>query len=1026
MDKEVWILNNDEMWRLGVLVEKNNEKCRVKVNDEYYDVDKDSIMPKAYEDLTTVEDLIRLSHLHEPSILDTLVKKYNIDRIYTNTGPVLIAINPFHNLDIYNDKQLEKYNQKLLPEESHVYLVAASALKDMRDFNRSQTILASGESGSGKTVTTKHLLHFLTWESNNTSSLENKILESTPLMESFGNAKTIRNDNSSRFGKFIKVFLNDDGDIQGTTIETYLLEKIRVIEQNPGERNFHIFYQLLDSDIAHKYNLKTVEDYDILSNKDNDSIKLVFEKEVKKLDEVIESFKTLNFGLDEIDNILKIIALILNLGNIKVDKEGVIKTEYTDEVCNITGWTLEQLNDFVCHEVIKVGIEQIKKNLTLEKSVLKLHTFMQVLYETLFKWITMKINHELSQKDCSEYKFIGILDIFGFEIFKRNSLEQFHINYTNEYLQQIFNKTIFKKEQEEYQAEKIDWSFVEYIDNIERLNAIHGKESIFTYLDQECIVPKGTDKALLSKLTNLENEYVEFTKLGVPRGEFKFNHYAGEVTYNVNGFCHKNKFHLNDDLFQLISDSNCEFLHEIFRHQSNKVKGKGKSLMKITISSTFKEQLKDLVTTIESTRSHFVRCIKPNDKNRPNDIDIRKVMLQLRYGGITEAVRVVRAGFPVKFTHDYFRERYYALTLDRSIDINDFKEQLDDTDPNHIQVGLSKVFMKQEVYESIEEMKEHKLYKTAIEIQKIIRGSYFRRMYVNLRLSTLTAQRVYRGYMARKFVREIRRNKSAITIQKILRGHKVRYIYQLIRASAKIIRDNWKKYRLNKNIKLLQSYVSHVTTTLNTFRTIYNVRVIQNWYRIRKKELGDKITQLMKQVERAKHEKQLELERIEREKEEEIKRIKEDEERRREEEQAKLLKWIEEERKLQEEKDRKIKEEIEVMRIERERREKELEEEKRLMAEQLAKEKEMLELKMQLEIEKETKAMNDKLEATVKESTENNTNFNNAMKVNRSLTMRIQQVLDEMEELKAEVARQKELRSQPKKKRGLWSLLFGE
>ena len=1011
MGKEVWVLTNDKIWEIGELIENKDNTCIVNMDGELIEYEKDQVKQKAHEDLTKIDDLIKLSHLHEPSILDTLVKKYNIDSIYTNTGPVLIAMNPYHNLNIYTGEYLEKYNTTELPEASHVYLVAASALKDLKEFNRSQTILASGESGSGKTVTTKHLLHFLTWSSSSAHDLESKIVYSTPLMESFGNAKTIRNDNSSRFGKFIKISI-DEGKIKSASIQTYLLEKIRVISQSPGERNFHIFYQLLDSDIKNQFKLGTVEDYKILSNKDDNSTKLNFKDEVNTLSGLIESFKNLNFSSDDINNIFKCIAIILNLGNVKVIEKDLVESKYLNIVLELSGWTKTHLMDFVCHEYIQAGFDSVKKNLDQEQSTLKLNTFIQVLYETLFNWITKKINQEL-EMDTGDYKFIGILDIFGFEIFETNSLEQFHINYTNENLQQIFNKTIFKTEQEEYKKENIDWSFIEYIDNIDRLDTIHGKQSIFSYLDQECIIPKGNDSSLMLKYTKLDSPHISFTNLGTPKGEFTFSHYAGNVTYNVNGFCHKNKFHVNNDLFDVVSKTNNTFLKNIFAN----VTRTNESAMKTTISSTFKKQLIKLVNTIDKTHNHFVRCIKPNDINKPNNVDVTKVMMQLRYGGITEAVRVVRAGFPVKFTHDYFRERYYALTLDKDINLDDFKVNLEDTDPNHIQVGLTKIYMKQEVYESIEELKLEKLNKCSVQIQKIIKGSYYRKKFINLKKSTKILQKLYRGRLARNKVVKLRHNNSAILIQCNIKMMTHRRKFLRMKQSVHVIRLSWKNYRLRCNMTVMTSHIKHINNVLSSCRVMIASTIIQTWYKQRKRDLGDKIHQLIQEAEKAKREQELELEKLKLEKALELEKLK------REQEEKEL-----ELKKIKDDEIRKIKEQMEEMRIpDSERRN--MENEERRQKEQMQKalfEEKMDKLKKQNEIAKLKAELEfkRKLREETSEKQENATNFGTAMSVNQSMTVRIQQVLDENEELRKTQRRLREINNK-NKQTGWWGLLFG-
>ena len=792
METNFWVLEDNE-WILKSL----DSKTKV----------SDTIKQVTHENLLEVEDLIKLTHLHEPSIINTLYERYQQGKIYTNIGPLLISINPYQKLNIYNLDSKK--------EGSHVYNTVQKALDDMNNNNRSQTLLASGESGSGKTVTTNYILHYLT--DKKASDLEKKILATTPILEAFGNAHTIRNNNSSRYGKFIRVYF-DNNNIKYATIDVYLLEKIRVIKQEENESNFHIFYLLLQSELKKKYDLGTCSDYNILSNG------YINVKREHALDNIIECFHILDFTEKEISSILNVVQYILKLGNIRITKN--------NDVCCIDNI---KLNELICHETMNASGDKIVKNLTEEECNTKLHTLIQIIYHNLFIWIVNKINSKLGEH-VEDLNYIGLLDIFGFEIFNKNSLEQLHINYTNECLQQIFNKTIFKKEQEEYIKEEINWKLVEYIDNSDILGSI--ENTLFKVLDDQCLAPRGSDSGFISNIQKQATKHISFTKIGVVYNKFLFDHYAGSVEYGSDGFCYKNKIHMNHDITEFINN-NISFISD---------KKETKTNIKDTLSSDFNKQLHKLVKIINETNSYFIRCIKPNDNDLPLQFNNKKVLPQVRYNGITESVRIIRAGFPIKFDQNYFLDKYRCI-LDKVHDVYDMIKN-----KNHIQIGKTKIYLKQEVYEILEDRKETKLYNSATKIQTAYKMYLYRLRYKKLLYSIIKLQSYYRCNKQRKIYIKTLRNKYATIIQKNYRMHICykQYVNTLILAFK--VQTYYKTTRLNKHYEVIQKHVYDyikcmkadkvIKKFFNLCNTYKNIRIIvlfvKTYIRLRKYHTVDK------------------------------------------------------------------------------------------------------------------------------------------------------------------------------------------
>lgn len=816
---QLWFF--DKKWKLGKINKKYDNLFDIIFNDEIITINENLCRPFSNEDLSKITDLTTLSHLNEPSILFTLKERYANKNIYTKSGNILVAINPFEKLSLYSDKIINNYLDDN-SIEPHVYEVAKRAIKNMLVHDKSQTILASGESGSGKTVTTKHLLHYLIKYSQSNEELENKIISSNPLIEAFGNAKTIRNDNSSRFGKFIKVFFNENKKhIISAKINTYLLEKIRVIRQNEFERNYHIFYQIFFLDEENKKDLllKNISEYKILSNK------MFCEScidDETNLNETLEAMKNIKLTTFEIDQIFKTIALILNLGNISFDNNNVVNDEWFNNVVKLSEWTEDTLNDYLCNDYMNVHEETIKKTLTSEESQFKLNTLIQEMYSNLFDKLVIKINESISNSIESKC-YIGILDIFGFEIFDHNSLEQFHINLTNESLQQIFNFNIFQEEQNIYKDEELDWTMVKYFDNKDKLDAIYKTLSL---LDEECLFPKGSDKGFLNKIISIKSELITTDKIRINDGYFKFSHYAGQVEYLTTNFCTKNKHSINKKLNDFLILSN----HYWIKYSDVETK----ITIKDTISSSFIKQLNELMKDIKQTQNHFIRCIKPNDNNEAKCFNDERIMEQLNYGGVFEAVKVSRAGYPVRFNHKYFIERYYPLF--KTKEINKICEEIKKIG---LMFGKTKIFLKQIDFELLEEKTIKSIKHNAILIQKTIKKWICYRKYCAVKKIAINLQLLWKRHKAIQYLTFLKQTKSITKISSWYKCRKAMSKYMKFKLSINKLKHKWIQ---NKLIKKLEKEQLHI-------KIIKCVR-IQKWWKNVIKQKHDKLSQMKKVIDK--------------------------------------------------------------------------------------------------------------------------------------------------------------------------------
>ncbi|KAG8135805.1 hypothetical protein E2320_008786 [Naja naja] len=683
-----------------------------------------------------VEDMIHLEEMNEAGMVHNLYIRYKENNIYTYTGSILVAINPYQVLPLYTMEQIQLYCNKRIGElPPHVFAIADNCYFNMLRNKKDQCSVISGESGAGKTESTKLMLQFLAVISGQHSWIEQQILEANPILEAFGNAKTIRNDNSSRFGKYIDIHFNQNGIIEGARIEQFLLEKSRVCRQPPEERNYHIFYcMLMGMNLEQKkmLNLGTTSEYTYLTMG-----KCTFcegRSDAKEYAHICSAMKILMFSDSEQWNISKLLAAILHLGN--VDSKALHKS-------------------LTNHSIIIRG-ESVSTPLSVTQAADVRDAFVKGIYGFLFIWIVNKINDAIcgpSSPDAKKmYKSIGLLDIFGFENFNTNSFEQFCINFANEHLQQFFVLHIFKLEQEEYLAEQISWNHIDFKDNCAALEDIVLKPmNIVSLIDEESRFPKGTDTTMLNKI----NSHHGRSKIYIPPKNvhdtiFAINHFAGVVYYQSKGFLEKNRDMLSSDIMQLVHSSKNKFLKEIFQGSDS-----GKRLP--TLAGQFKQSLEQLMKILNSCQPYFIRCLKPNDQKKPMQFDRELCIRQLYYSGMMETIRIRKAGYPIRYSFADFFQRYRVL---RPVPVreqlkNDVRQScicickkvMEDED---WKIGKTKVFLK-DYHDTVLEVQRDKAFREkAILIQKVLRGFKDRKQFLKQRQSAVVIQAAWRGYFARK------------------------------------------------------------------------------------------------------------------------------------------------------------------------------------------------------------------------------------------------------------------------------------
>ncbi|XP_049407096.1 myosin-6-like isoform X4 [Solanum stenotomum] len=798
----VWVEDPEVAWLDGVVVEINGEEITVDCNSEKTVTANLSNVYARDTDAPScgVDDMTKLSYLHEPGVLQNLRSRYDMNEIYTYTGSILIAVNPFKRLPhLYAKSVMEQYKGVALGElPPHPFAVADSAYRQMIHEGISQSILVSGESGAGKTESTKMLMQYLAYMGGRAAaegrSVEQQVLESNPVLEAFGNAKTVRNNNSSRFGKFVELQFDKRGRISGAAIKTYLLERSRVCQVSDPERNYHCFYLLCAAppQDVEKYKVGNPRTFHYLNQ--SNFFELAGVDESEEYLATRKAMDVVGISHDEQDAIFRVVAAILHLGNIEFAKG--TETDASEPKDDKSRFHLKiaaelfmcdekSLEDSMCKRVMFTRDETITKSLDPEAAALSRDALAKIVYSRLFDWIVNKINNSIGQ-DPDSILSIGVLDIYGFESFKTNSFEQFCINLTNEKLQQHFNQHVFKMEQEEYTKEEIDWSYIEFIDNQDILDLIEKKPGgIIALLDEACMFPRSTHETFAEKLYQTFKDHKRFSKPKLSRTDFTVCHYAGDVTYQTEFFLDKNKDYVVPEHQATLIASKCPFVSGLFPPLPE---DSSKHTKFSSIGARFKQQLQSLLETLNATEPHYVRCVKPNNLLKPEIFENQNVLQQLRCGGVLEAIRISCAGFPTRKPFDEFLSRFKVLApevLNGRIDeVAACGRLLEKSGLKGYQVGKTKVFLRAGQMAELDTRRNEVLGRSAIIIQGKVRSYYARKKFLLLRVSAIQVQAVCRGQTERALYECMRREAACLRIQKDARKYIARRSYGLLCVSA--------------------------------------------------------------------------------------------------------------------------------------------------------------------------------------------------------------------------------------------------
>ncbi|XP_016768919.1 myosin heavy chain, muscle isoform X30 [Apis mellifera] len=789
--KACWVPDEKEGYVLGEIKATKGDVVSVGLpGGETKDFKKDQLQqvnPPKYE---KCEDMSNLTYLNDASVLHNLKQRYYAKLIYTYSGLFCVAINPYKRFPVYTQRCAKLYRGKRRNEvPPHIFAISDGAYVNMLTNSENQSMLITGESGAGKTENTKKVIAYFATVGASTKkaddptqkkgSLEDQVVQTNPVLEAFGNAKTVRNDNSSRFGKFIRIHFGPSGKLAGADIETYLLEKARVISQQALERSYHIFYQMMSGSVP------GLKDMCLLSNNIYDYVNVSQGKiTIPNVDDGEEcvltdqAFDVLGFTQEEKNDIYKITAAVMHMGGMKFKQRGREEqaeadgTEEGERVAKLLGCDCADLYKNLLKPRIKVGNEFVTQGRNKDQVAYSVGAMSKAMFDRLFKWLVKKCNETLDTKQKRQH-FIGVLDIAGFEIFDYNGFEQLCINFTNEKLQQFFNHHMFVLEQEEYKKEGIVWQFIDFgMDLAACIELIEKPMGILSILEEESMFPKATDKTFEEKLNNNHlGKSPNYLKPKPPKpgqqpAHFAIGHYAGNVPYNITGWLEKNKDPLNDTVVDQFKKSGNKLLVEIFADhpgQSGDAGGGGgkggrgkKGGGFSTVSSSYREQLNNLMTTLRATQPHFVRCIIPNEMKQPGVIDSHLVMHQLTCNGVLEGIRICRKGFPNRMVYPDFKLRYKILCA------NAIKEPCDpqkatqlildaiNLEPELYRMGNTKVFFRAGVLGQMEEFRDERLSKIVSWMQAYIRGYLSRKDYKKLqeqRLALVVVQRNLRKYL---------------------------------------------------------------------------------------------------------------------------------------------------------------------------------------------------------------------------------------------------------------------------------------
>ncbi|XP_053352180.1 unconventional myosin-Ib isoform X2 [Clarias gariepinus] len=756
------------------------------------------------DNMIGVGDMVLLEPLSEETFIGNLRKRFEHSEIYTYIGSVVISMNPYKSLPIYTADKVEEYRNRNFYELSpHIYALADEAYRSLRDQDKDQCILITGESGAGKTEASKLVMSYVAavcGKGQEVNKVKEQLLQSNPVLEAFGNAKTVRNDNSSRFGKYMDIEFDFKGDPLGGVISNYLLEKSRVVKQPRGERNFHIFYQLLSGasdETLKKLKLeRDVSKYNYLSL---DSATVNGHDDAANFRTVRNAMQIVGFMEDEVQSVLELVAAVLKLGNIEFKPEsrvnGFDESRVKDkndlkEMCELLGIDQSVLERAFSYRTVEAKMEKVSTTLNVAQAYYARDALAKNLYSRMFSWLVNRINESIKAQTKARKKVMGVLDIYGFEIFEDNSFEQFIINYCNEKLQQIFIELTLREEQEEYVREGIEWTNIEYFNNAIICDLIeNNKNGILAMLDEECLRPGTvTDETFLDKLNTVCAEHQHFesrlsknskflTDHSLPHSCFRIQHYAGKVLYRVEGFVDKNNDLLYRDLSQAMYKANHSLMKFLFP-EGNPAKINLKRPP--TAGFQFKASVSTLMRNLQTKNPNYIRCIKPNDKKAAQIFTDSLVCHQVHYLGLMENVRVRRAGYAFRQAYEPCLERYKMLckqtwpswkgparegveVLLKNLEVPE----------EEFSYGRSKVFIRNpRTLFFLEEKRRQCLEDLATLIQKIYRGWKCRTHFLLLKKSQVVVAAWYRRYAQQKKYQKIK--SSSIVVQSFIRGWKAR------------------------------------------------------------------------------------------------------------------------------------------------------------------------------------------------------------------------------------------------------------
>ncbi|GAB6026685.1 hypothetical protein CHUAL_013196 [Chamberlinius hualienensis] len=792
--KAVWLPDDKEGYLLGEIKSTKGDMVTVELKGEERTVKKDILQQVNPPKFEKCEDMSELTYLNDASVLYNLKERYYAKLIYTYSGLFCVAINPYKRYPIYTNRTVQIYKGKRRNEvPPHIFAISDGAYNDMLANRENQSMLITGESGAGKTENTKKVIAYFANVGASTpkegstkdpkskkGNLEDQVVQTNPVLEAFGNAKTVRNDNSSRFGKFIRIHFGPMGKLAGADIETYLLEKARVISQQPLERSYHIFYQIMSNRIA---NLKAknllsdnIRDYHYVSQGKVDIPSVDDGEEMSLTD---QAFDVLGFSETEKENVYSIVAGVMHFGELKFkqrpreEQAEADGTQEGEKLAHILGLNAADLYKNLLKPKIKVGNEFVSQGRSKEQVYYSMGALAKAMYDRNFKWLVKRVNETLDTKQKRQH-FIGVLDIAGFEIFDYNGFEQLCINFTNEKLQQFFNHHMFVLEQEEYKKEGIEWQFIDFGMDLQACIELMEKPmGVFSILEEESMFPKATDKTFEEKLkTNHLGKSPNFQKPRPPKAgqvdaHFAIVHYAGTVPYNLTNWLEKNKDPLNDTIVEQFKHSSNQLLIDIFADHPGQsldadAGGGGKGGRKKgsafqTVSALYREQLGKLMQSLHCTQPHFVRCIIPNEEKKAGVIDSHLVMHQLTCNGVLEGIRICRKGFPNRMVYPDFKHRYTILAAsvlpktftdakmvtEKILEVASLNEDL-------FRLGHTKVFFRAGVLGSLEELRDERLGKIVAWLQSYIRGYLTRKEFKKLqdqRVALLVIQRNLRKYL---------------------------------------------------------------------------------------------------------------------------------------------------------------------------------------------------------------------------------------------------------------------------------------